>query len=388
MATSGRGGKASRSVRRMHKSARSAFKALLVALALATAGLLGAIGWLVMIYAEEHGPGRGKLVEISLPPGVTVRTVAYRLAGQGALAEPSLFELYAGLRLSGARSFGAGDTGRLREGTVALYDDMTPSQVLQRVAYGFGSASLRVMLPEGYTRYDIGERLERFGICSAHDFIAATEDAALLAELGVAGPSAEGYLFPDTYSLREGSDPRNVVRRLVERGRELTKQLFADNAAAFAELQSTAGLDAHDVVTLASIVEKEARVAEERPIIAGVFLNRLKDPKFTPKRLQADPTVIYGCRSQPSLGSCTGFDAKKPRITKAMLADGDNHYNTYRLEGLPPGPISNPGRAALGAVLLATRHDYLYFVAKGGGRHTFSATLDAHNSAVQRGRAP
>lgn len=385
---SGRGSKAARSVRRAQKTVRSAFKALVIAAALAATVVLGGIGWLVMVYAEQHGPGRGKLVELTLEPGVSVRTIAYRLAGQGALAEPGTFEVYARMRLVGAAGFNAGEPRQLRTGTVALYDDMTPAQVLQRIAYGFGSASLRVVLPEGYSRYDIAERLERFGICSASGFLLATEDAALLAELGVPGPSAEGYLFPDTYSLREGSEPRNVVRRLVERGREQTKKLFADHASALALLQSEAGLDAHEVVTLASIVEKEAGVAEERPIIAGVFLNRLKDPKFTPKRLQADPTVIYGCRAQPSLGSCGAFDPKRPKITKAMLADADNRYNTYRMEGLPPGPISNPGRAALTAVLAATQHDYLYFVAKGGGRHAFSATLDAHNQAVQRGRAP
>ena len=377
-----------KAARRVQKNVRSVLKALVIALAVAVAIALGGAGWLVMVYGEEHGPGRGKLVELTLEPGVAVRTVAYRLAGQGALAEPSIFEVYARLRLAGAAGFNAGEPRQLRTGTIALYDDMTPAQVLQRIAYGFGAASLRVMLPEGYTRYDIAERLERFGICSAGAFIEATEDAALLAELGVAGPSAEGYLFPDTYSLREGSDPRNVVRRLVNHGRERTTKLFEEHAGALAELKGVVGLDAHDVVTLASIVEKEARVAEERPIIAGVFLNRLRDPKFTPKRLQADPTVIYGCRAQPSLPSCNAFDPKRPKITRAMLADADNRYNTYRLEGLPPGPISNPGRAALAAVLAATRHDYLYFVATGGGRHTFSATLDAHNTAVQRGRTP
>jgi UPF0755 protein len=374
-------------MRRVQKGVRSALKALLIACAIALAVVLGGAGWLVMVYAEQHGPGRGKLVELTLEPGVTVRTLAYRLAGQGALAEPSVFEIYARLRLVTLPGLGSGEARQLRTGTIALYDDMTPAQVLQRVAYGFGSASLRVMLPQGYSRYDIAERLERFGICSVGGFIEATEDAALLAELAVAGPSAEGYLFPDTYSLREGSDPRNVVRRLVERGREQTKAVFEEHSAALADLAAL-GIDAHDVVTLASIVEKEAGVDEERPIIAGVFLNRLKDPKFTPKRLQADPTVIYGCRAQPSLASCVAFDPKKPKISRAMLADGDNRYNTYRLEGLPPGPISNPGRAALRAVLAATQHDYLYFVAKGGGRHTFSATLDAHNAAVQRGRTP
>lgn len=381
---SGRGRKAARGVRRV----RSFFKALLIASAIVVALALGAAGWLVMAYAEEHGPGRGKLVELTLEPGVSVRTVAYRLAGQGAVAEPAIFEVYAQLRLAGAAGFNAGEPRQLRAGTVALYDDMTPAQVLQRIAYGFGTASLKVVLPEGYSRYDIAERLERFGICSAAAFIAATEDPELLAKLNIAGPSAEGYLFPDTYSLREQSDPINVVRRFVWHGHEQRLRLFEANGAALAELQSTLGMSTRDVVTLASIVEKEARVADERPVIAGVFLNRLKDPTFTPKRLQADPTVIYGCRAQPSLASCTAFDPKKPKITRAMLADADNHYNTYRRDGLPPGPISNPGRASLMAVLAATRHDYLYFVAKGGGRHEFSATLDAHNQAVQRGRAP
>jgi UPF0755 protein len=375
-------------VRRMQKGARSALKALLVACVIAVAIALGGTGWLVMVYAKERGPGSGKLVEITLEPGVSVRTVSSRLAGQGALAEPAIFAIYAQLRLAGAAGFNAGEPRTLRTGTIALYDDMSPAEVLQRIAHGFGTASLKVVLPEGYSRYDIAERLERFGICSAAAFIAATEDAELLAKLNIAGPTAEGYLFPDTYSLREGSDPRQVVRRLVWHGHAQRKKLFDANSAALAELKSTLGMETRDVVTLASIVEKEARVADERPIIAGVFLNRLRDPKFTPKRLQADPTVIYGCRAQPALASCTAFDPKKPKITRAMLADAENRYNTYRLDGLPPGPISNPGRASLTAVIAATRHDYLYFVTKGGGRHAFSATLDEHNDAVQRGRAP
>ena len=136
------------------------------------------------------------------------------------------------------------------------------------------------------------------------------------------------------------------------------------------------------MITLASIVEAEAAVAAELPVIAGVFLNRLRDPEFRPKRLQADPTVSYGCRLQPSLPSCAGFDGR--RITRAMLAGADNPYNTYRHEGLPPGPVGNPGLAAVEAVLAPAEHDYLYFVARGGGRHAFSATLEEHNRAVER----
>lgn len=371
----------------MQRTVRSVFKALLVVLALAVAMALAAAGWLVMVYGEQQGPGHGKLVEITLEPGVSVRTIADRLAGQGALADPATFEIYARLLITGSVSFNTGEPRQLRTGTVALYDDMTPAQVLQRIAHGFGTAVLRVTLPEGYTRYDIADRLERFGICERSAFLASTEKPGLLEELYVTGPSAEGHLFPDTYSLRAPTPPDDVVRRLVERGNAQMHTLFEAHAAELDELKGI-GLDVQGIVTLASIVEKEAGVADERPIIAGVFLNRLRDPKFTPKRLQADPTVIYGCRAQPSLASCAAFDPKKPKITRAMLVDDANRYNTYRLEGLPPGPISNPGLAALLAVLAAPRHDYLYFVAKGGGRHTFSATLDAHNSAVQRGRAP
>jgi UPF0755 protein len=377
--TSARRGKR---VQRLRKSARSFGRALAVVIALVAIAALGALGWLVMVYAEQHGPGRGKLVELSLEPDVRLRTIAYRLAGAGAIESPALFEAYAGTRLTIA----GGSERRLRSGTVALYDDMTPAQVLQRIAHGFGAASLRVVVPEGYSRFDIAQRLHRFGICSAQGFLAATEDAALLRQLGIEAQSAEGFLFPDTYSLREGSEPHALVRRFVEAGRQRLQPLFAEHGEAFAALQRELSFTQRDVLTLASIVEKEAGVAEERPVIAGVFLNRLRSPSFTPKRLQADPTVAYGCRAQPLLASCSGFVPARQRITKAMLADADNRYNTYRIEGLPPGPISNPGLAAVRAVLAPSRHDYLYFVAKGGGRHTFSATLEAHNSAVSKQR--
>jgi UPF0755 protein len=117
-------------------------------------------------------------------------------------------------------------------------------------------------------------------------------------------------------------------------------------------------------------------------VIAGVFLNRLRDPSFHPKRLQADPTVAYGCLLQPELVSCLGFDGK--RVTRSMTADPQNLYNTYRIEGLPPSPIANPGLSALRAVLHPAEHGYFYFVARGDGHHSFSASLSEHNQAVQR----
>jgi UPF0755 protein len=143
---------------------------------------------------------------------------------------------------------------------------------------------------------------------------------------------------------------------------------------------------AHDVLILASIVEKEARVPEERPVIAGVFLNRLRSETFLPRRrLQADPTAAYGCLADPTCApSCAGWNGRS--ITRRMLQDPANPYNTYRREGLPPGPIANPGLPSIRAVLEPERHDYLYFVVKGGGRHHFSETIEEHDRAVARYR--
>jgi UPF0755 protein len=172
------------------------------------------------------------------------------------------------------------------------------------------------------------------------------------------------------------------VRRLVRNVRRRLAPVLAEHQSTLDALRAELGWGAHQVLTLSSIVEKEARLAAERPVIAGVFLNRLRDPSFKPKRLQADPTVSYGCLVAPALASCAA--AANRQITRAMLADGDNPYNTYRREGLPPGPIANPGLAAVRAVLAPAAHDYLYFVARGDGAHTFSRNLDDHHVATER----
>jgi UPF0755 protein len=234
--------------------------------------------------------------------------------------------------------------------------------------------------PEGYNRFDIAARLEEFGICSAEQFLEATRDASLLASYGVEANDAEGYLFPDTYEFDDNTKPRRVVERMLANWTRRYEEIEREHAEALAKLD---GWTTHDVVTLASIVEKEAAVASERARIAGVFRNRLSSKKFLPRRrLQADPTVQYGCLADPDAArSCADYDGS---ITRAMLDDRDNPYNTYRHSGLPPGPISNPGKAALVAVIKPEKHDFYYFVARGGGRHKFSKTLRQHNIAVRR----
>jgi UPF0755 protein len=244
---------------------------------------------------------------------------------------------------------------------------------------------IRVVVPEGFHRFAVADRLEARGVCARDAFLRATEDPALLAAslapIGVAPADAEGYLFPDTYGFSPGTPAPEVARRMLA---TFVRRAGPELARAAPSLRER-GLDAHAAVTLASLVEKEAVAADERPLIAGVFDNRLRDPSFTPRRLQSDPTVSYGCVALPArIPSCAAFDGR--RITRSMTADGANPYNTYRIEGLPPGPIASPGLDALRAALSPARHDYLYFVARGGGRHTFSRTLDEHNRAVEQWR--
>jgi len=344
-----------------------------VIVALLALAAAAALGYLLMSYPNQPGPGRGRVVSIELAAGESLEQAATALKRVGALREPRVFALYARLLDAGAH---------LRTGEILLDDSLSPRDLLRRIARGFGTAPLRVVIPEGFSRYDIAQRLEHWGVCSAAAFVAATEDPTLLGELGIRGPSAEGLLFPDTYVLREQTEPASVVRKLVRNARRRIEPVLAAHEPAVDALKAELGYGETELLTLASIVEKEAATPAEQPIIAGVFLNRLRDPGFTPRRLQADPTVAYGCAVAPALASCASFDGRQ--VTHAMLSDPDNPYNTYRLEGLPPGPISNPGLAALRAVLEPAQHDYFYFVAKGGGVHTFSHSLEDHNSAVDQ----
>ncbi|MFW6051562.1 MAG: endolytic transglycosylase MltG [Myxococcota bacterium] len=334
---------------------------------------VGAAAWTLLVYPDRQGPGTGRVVDVRLEPGGSIEDAAAALGEAGVVAHPRLFAAY-------ARFVGADE--RLRDGRIVLPDDLTPAGVLPHIARGFGTAWVRVPIPEGFTRYDIAERLGAWGITDAQAFLEATGSPDEARRLGIEARTLEGYLFPATYQMGKGTPPREVARELVASWRRHVMPVLEREAGGLAALQRELGWGLHEVVTLASIVEKEAAVPEERSVIAGVFLNRLRDPGFVPKRLQADPTVAYGCLASPALASsCAEFDG---RITGSMLRDDDNPYNTYRAEGLPPGPIANPGLSSIRAVLAPAEHDYLYFVARGGGRHHFSASLEEHAEVVRR----
>jgi UPF0755 protein len=275
---------------------------------------------------------------------------------------------------------------RLEPGPHLLEYALSPRDLVARLARLRRRPVVRVTVPEGWNSRQIARRLERAGVCPEATFLQAVSNAPLLGELRIAGPSAEGYLFPAAYALRVDSSAEHVVRTLVEQAHTRLGELMRRHAGSAERLETELGWRTQQIVTLASIIEKETAHPDERRLVAGVFLNRLRDPGFRPARmLQSDPTAAYGCIVAPrSAPSCQGYTG---RITPAMLRDPANAYNTYLHPGLPPGPIGNPGESAIEAVLDPARTDALFFVAQGSqGRHRFSRTLEQHNEAVRASR--
>jgi UPF0755 protein len=275
---------------------------------------------------------------------------------------------------------------RLEPGPHLLRDASSPRDLVARLARLRTRPAVRVTVPEGWNSRQIASRLEQVGICPEASFLQATSSAPLLDELRIAGPSAEGYLFPATYELRVDSSAEQVVRTLAAHAHAKFGAVVRRHADAARRLAAEFGWGTQQIVTLASIIEKETAQPDERRLMAGVFFNRLRDAGFRPARmLQSDPTAAYGCIVAPeSAPSCQRYAG---RITATMLRDPSNAYNTYLHPGLPPGPIANPGEPALEAVLDPAQTDALFFVAQGGqGRHRFSRTLEQHNQAVRAGR--
>lgn len=310
---------------------------------------------------------------MTVEPYESAGALSSRLAGERSVVTPWAFALYMSL-------FGRDPA----PGIHLLRDDLTPRELAQRLGRSAGRPSVRVTVPEGWNHVQIGRRLEELEVTTEREFRKATLDAKLCGELGLPGPNAEGYLFPATYELLVDSDASNVVRTFVAEAKKRHGKLETEAAVAFERLTRDFGFRLHDVVTLASIVERETGDPEELSIVAGVFMNRLSDPTFRPaKMLQSDPTAAYGCLVEPehaaSCGAATGG------VTPAMLRDSANRYNTYRHAGLPPGPISNPGERALRAVLSPAKTEFLYFVASGQGKHRFSKTFDEHREAMGKG---
>ena len=252
-----------------------------------------------------------------------------------------------------------GQATQLKSGEYDLNPSWTSGAILTHLTSG-ATKTYPVVLPEGLRASQIAARLAEAGLADAELFMAVVRDPRVVESLGVEGDSLEGYLFPDTYRFPRNLSARDVASKLVEQFHSVWKTIEPR--------ARERGMTMQEVVTLASIVEKETGAAEERPVIAAVFLNRL-DKNM---RLETDPAVIYGIAD---------FDGN---LKKRHLTDRSNPYNTYRHKGLPPGPIANPGEEALLAVVEPAESEYLYFVSRNDGTHKFSSSYRDHVNAVNR----
>jgi UPF0755 protein len=304
----------------------------------------------ILLFLASPATERSETVIIDFPVGTPISSLADLLEQRGVVRSSLKFRLYARLK---------GEARHIKAGEYEFSTALRPDGVLSKLVRGEVLLH-QVTFPEGVTTQEIAALLAAQGLAGADQVLAAAADADFARELGISVPTLEGYLFPDTYRFARHLPVATLLRTMV--GRFI--QYFG---AAQEERARHLGLTRHEVVILASIVEKETGSAPERPLIAGVFLNRLR--RGIP--LQSDPTVIYGIPE---------FDGN---LTRPHLRT-DTPYNTYTRRGLPTGPICNPGAAAFDAVLSPAATSYLYFVGKGDGTHHFSATLPEHNAAVAR----
>jgi UPF0755 protein len=289
-------------------------------------------------------------VIFEVAPGTPLKAIARRLEAAGLVRDARAVELLARYRKLGSS---------LQAGEYRLSAASPPGEILDAIAEG-RVATHELVIPEGFTAAMIAGRLGETGLGDADAFLAWVMDPASAAAHGLPGSNLEGYLFPDTYYLPRGLDPRALAGVFVSRFEEVW-----NDVAARAQKSK---LSQRDVVILASIVEKETGAPQERPLIAAVFLNRMK----LGMRLETDPTVIYGIPD---------FDGN---LRRTDLENRSNPYNTYVIPGLPPGPIANPGRDALIAVVEPAESEFLFFVSQNDGTHQFSRTYQEHELAVDR----
>ncbi|MBM4364522.1 MAG: endolytic transglycosylase MltG [Deltaproteobacteria bacterium] len=314
--------------------------------------------------------GTGLPVEVTVPPGSDRERLAGALSAAGVVED--------GVRLR-ALLLVASWFVTPEPGPHLLGDDLSPVEVLRRLARLASRGPARLVVPEGATMFQIADRAAAEQIATREAFLVAARDPVLLGRLGVAEGSAEGYLFPATYPFGKDTPAARIVEVLVTESRRRLDRVLARHPGRLARLEDELGIGERQLVNLASMVERETGNPEERPLVASVFLNRLRSETFRPARmLQSDPTAAYGCLLRPELVSCVEAGG---RVTPALLRDPLNPYNTYRHAGLPPGPVGNPGEAALEAVLAAPVTDYLFFVAT-GGKTRFTRSLAEHEAAL------
>ncbi len=307
---------------------------------------LALLGWYLLLLYLPAGQAT-QVYGLTVPKGAGLSSVAKELKQAGVIRSSLHLRLVARLK---------GLDYRMQAGDYRISAAMVPGEILEKLANGQTDAC-KFTLPEGYSIYQAAELLDKQGIFDRARFLAACSNRELLETLGISGKTAEGYLYPGTYSIGFQMDETGLVTEMVREFRHRTDALKPRIDAS--------GRSLEQVLVLASMIEREAVSVEEKPLIASVFLNRLR----IGMPLQSDPTAIYGVRVFG--GTVTKQDLQR-----------SSPYNTYQIKGLPPGPIGNPGIDSLQAVLQPAKTDYLYFVARKDGTHQFSRTLAEHNQGV------
>jgi peptidoglycan lytic transglycosylase G len=300
-------------------------------------------GWAAWSLFVPLSPGGQKFV--LLRPGYSSRKIASELRSAGVIRSENAFLLWHYWH----------HKGRLKAGEYMFDKPSNEIAVHQRLVHGDVYVHT-VVIPEGYTMFDIAKVIEDAGLGSRQEFLSTVRSqAALINDLDPEARSLEGYLFPNTYQFTRTQSMQDMVAIMVKEFRQVTQQIGLNS-------------DVHRTVTMASIIEKETAVPEERPVVASVYYNRL-DKRIA---LDADPSVIYAKMIDGSYqGALHHADMQI-----------ESPYNTYRHAGLPPGPIANPGRSSLEAAMHPATTDYYYFVSNGNGHHRFASSLEEHNKNV------
>lgn len=325
---------------------------MLFLLAIIIAGMYAAWWAQTTVSRQVEHPSADEI--ISIEPGTSTQAIIDRLREAGIVRHPNILKAYLKITGSGAH---------LKAGDYQFESPISPLQALDKIARG-EVHSERITIPEGFDRFDIARLLAtKTGKATYEEFLRLMEDQTPVLRFAPEARNLEGYLFPDTYSYTSKTTAEDLIETMVERFEEVFTPEWTTRA-------SRLGRTVHQVVTLASIIEEEARVPDERPRISSVFRNRLE----IGMQLASDPTFIYAAKL---VGDYDG-NPNQPRHRRR-----DSRYNTYIYPGLTPGPIASPGRASLEAALYPEETDYLYFVVNGTeGRHKFSRTAAEHESAV------
>jgi UPF0755 protein len=324
-------------------------KLILATLLMFAGSALVAAAFVAAAILNYHPYDYPAVAEIRVEQGDSLAVVARKLRAQKLIANERLFLFWA--RLKGVET-------KIHLGLYRFEGPVSAREILERLVAGKGMFH-KITLPEGLSLKEIADLLGKMQVADADKFLTEASAPELLESLGLQNRGIEGYLFPTTYYFTPSTSEKNIILAMAEQFRKVSLPVLQRYDGAH-------GLALHELITLASIIEKETGLAAERPLISAVFHNRLK--RNMP--LQSDPTVIYGLKN---------FDGN---LTRKHLQD-PNPYNTYRITGLPPGPICNPSLSSIVAALDPADVAYLYFVSKNDGSHQFSESLEAHNRAVK-----